>query len=131
MECSRTTGDDDDGGGGGGGKDNDHQRERANAGERASERRRSLRRSSAKNDCYVTRGLCLQLIPALLWCVQGWLEALLLTDDWPPLLLKDFDVHNLGRGERVIRYRSQVLMFCLHSAENGGGDLKGGRKGSA
>ena len=84
--------DDDDGGGGG--KDNDHQRERANAGER----RRSLRRSSAKNDCYVTRGLCLQLIPALLWRAQGWLEALLHPDNWPQLLLKDFDVKRRARN---------------------------------
>ena len=32
----------------------------------------------------------------------------------------------MGARARVIRYRSDILMFCLHSAENGGGGGGGG-----
>ena len=112
---------DDDGGGGGGGKDNDHQCERANASERAGDDATTV----------VTEKQCEERLLRDAWIMSSTYSRSLMArvftpDDWPRLLLKDSDVHNLGRGERVIGYRSQVLMFCLHSAENGGGDLKGG-----
>ena len=34
----------------------------------------------------------------------------------------------MGARARVIRYRSDILMFCLHSAENGGGGGGGGAR---